>query len=168
MIIAIFGSSCTGKTSVARPLAEELGLAIRSCGEEIKKRAKALSISVGELPDEVHSVIDNETVTWVSANEHCIVEGRFLDYVLSSVNEEIVFIQLTTSDNERLTRMLKHRRPDIPIEDLRQIDEIDQRFRERHYNNISKVEPWLTIDTSNDTVAECVKQIILKVLALEE
>jgi cytidylate kinase len=77
MITCLFGSTCTGKTTVARALARQLGLPLRSCGEEIRMRASMLRLSLDNLPSSVHEEVDNESVLWALSNRPCLVEGRF-------------------------------------------------------------------------------------------
>jgi cytidylate kinase len=82
MIIAIYGPSGTGKTAISGLLAEMLGLPFRLCGEAVKGRAAMLGVPWRELPDEQHRAVDAETRIWVNRNQPCLVEGRYLDYVL--------------------------------------------------------------------------------------
>ena len=49
LIIAIFGSSCTGKTTVAQLLANELNADLRICGEIVRNESKRLNISYDKL-----------------------------------------------------------------------------------------------------------------------
>jgi cytidylate kinase len=166
MIIAIVGTSCTGKTSIAVPLAEELGFVLRSCGEEIKRKAKELNVAINELPDDIHSAIDGETIAWIQANADCIVEGRFLDFVLSPIRAQVILIRLTASDTERCARMQKRGLIDFTTMDLCNLDEIDETFRTRHYKGILQAESSITIDTSSLSAIKCAKLIKSKLLAI--
>jgi len=166
MKIAIYGLSCTGKTTIAAPLAKELGFDLRSCGEEIKKRAKELDVKFDDLTDEIHHTIDNETVKWFLSNVNCVVEGRFLDAVLSMSSDNIVLIKLTATVAERCNRMKKRGNADYTIDDLCRVDEIDKKFRHEHYRYNECIAPMLTIDTSIFSVEQCLNQIKTKLQEL--
>lgn len=166
MKIVIFGSSCTGKTTIAAPLAKELGFKIRSCGEEIKKKAKELNVKIDDLTNEVHHTIDNETVQWVISNDNCIVEGRFLDSVLSIISDRIFLIKLTATDAERCDRMKSRGYTEFTTEDLCTIDKLDRNFRNEHYKYSYGMTPVLVIDTSSLSVELCLNQIKIKLQEL--
>ena len=79
MILALFGGSHTGKTTIARRLEERLGLPRRSCGEEVRSVAATLRCDASDLPDEQRRPSRQETLKWVHANAFSggIVEGPF-------------------------------------------------------------------------------------------
>lgn len=162
LIIAIFGHSCTGKTSIAEPLAEQLGLSIRSCGTEIKRAAKELNVSPQELSDNIHSVIDAETLEWIKSQDSCIVEGRFLDCVLDSIKLGVIFIRLVASESERCVRMQRRQNIRVTSEELQKIDNEDREFRTRNYTSCPEVKTLLDVDTSKLSVEECVSLITTK------
>lgn len=159
MKVAIYGSSSTGKTTIAVSLARELELDLRSCGEEIKKTAKKLNVRIDDITDKVHRTIDNETVQWVASNDNCIVEGRFLDSVLSQVSDSIFLVKLTATDEERCERMKKRGHTNCTTDDLIEIDRFDGKFRKEHYFFSKCIAPALTIDTSSFSVEQCINQI---------
>ncbi len=73
MICAIYGHTWVGKTTVARVVAAELRLPLRSCGNVVRERALTLDAGIRELPDVVHQNIDEETSVWVVARQPCVV-----------------------------------------------------------------------------------------------
>jgi cytidylate kinase len=83
LIIAIFGPSCVGKTTLARVLGAKLGIPIRSCGTVLREEAFRLGISLDSISLEVHHRIDAETRNFAEqATGSTIIEGRYLDVVL--------------------------------------------------------------------------------------
>lgn len=166
MKVAIYGSSSTGKTTIAVSLARELEFDLRSCGEEIKKKAKKLNVRIDDITDKVHRTIDNETVQWVKSNDNCIVEGRFLDSVLSEVSDSIFLVKLTATDKERCERMKKRGHTNCTTDDLSEIDKFDGKFRKEHYICSKCIVPVLTIDTSSFSVEQCINQIKIRLQGL--
>jgi cytidylate kinase len=159
MIFAVYGASCVGKTTVASRVAEDLKLPLRSCGSVVRDRAKALGIELHAVPDDVHHEIDRATVAWALANEPCVVEGRFLDKVLADVDAPIMFIQLTASESQRQFRGCNPGRTAITVEDLRQADMSDLRFRERMFPYPGTNVSCVTVDNSDMTVEGSVLRI---------
>ena len=49
MIACLYGSTCAGKTTIARFVAEQLILPLRSCGEEIHARATSFEVHAGPI-----------------------------------------------------------------------------------------------------------------------
>ncbi|ADO00762.1 cytidylate kinase-related protein [Citrifermentans bemidjiense Bem] len=166
MIISFFGSSCTGKSTLARPLAKYLGLPLRSCGEEIKQRAKAIGSSIDDMPISEHLLIDEETIKWASDNCCCIIEGRYLNYVLSSHKHGIILVQLTASATARRNRMALRVGKEVSLDEICEIDRKDQAFRVLNYKSLLPLDPTFTIDTSLLTVNECLELIKTKLKPL--
>jgi cytidylate kinase len=159
MIIAIYGRSCAGKTTVSNRVAAELKLPLRSCGHVVRDRAKALGMDVDELPDAVHRAIDEETVGWASTHQPCIVEGRFLDKVLAAVDGPVLFIELFASNIQRKNRACISGGSGITIDDLLRVDAADMRFVKRMFSSSGVFLSCVAVDTSDMTVEECVLQI---------
>ena len=168
MKIVILGASCTGKTSIAVPLAEQLGLNLRSCGEAIKAKAKDMGIPIDRFSSQMHSSVDKETLRWVESHDNCVVEGRFLDLVLSEISGSPLFIRLVASTLERSQRMQKRTGIVVSIEDIHKLDDADQLFRISHYGEISIPEKLIIFDTSNYLGPECVNHIKAILLARQQ
>src|SRR5260370_13371538 len=79
MVIAIYGASEVGKSTIARLLGQRTGLPVRHCGEAVKERAAELNSSLAALSLDVHQMIDAETRSFVARAPSAIVEGRYLD-----------------------------------------------------------------------------------------
>ena len=156
MIFCIFGQSCVGKTAVAQRVAAELNLPIRSCGAAVRESAKALGVSSHDLPDTGHRDVDRSTVAWAFANQPCIIEGRYLDLVLASVDAPILSIRLTASDVQRHARYCNSEKFSFTLSDLREVDANDASFRARMYAASAKTVAELTVDSSEMTLEECV------------
>ncbi len=103
-VIAIFGPSAVGKSTVARELAELIHADVRHCGDMIRARASSLGVSPDMLSKEDHHVIDEETRRIARSSQGpLIAEGRFLRYVLTGV-PKVVFVELTCAEEERRRR----------------------------------------------------------------
>jgi cytidylate kinase len=153
MIVCLFGSTLSGKTTIARVVAAQLDIALRSCGDEVRVQARALGTNLEDLPDTIHKKVDRETVRWAEGRPLCLVEGRFLDAVLGGAG--VLAIRLTAADQARAERG-RRRFGAYSIDELRQSDTRDEIFRARMYNDRSPVLPQAILDTTKRTVEECV------------
>ena len=159
MITALFGASCTGKTTIARALAVELKLPLRSCGDAVRSRARDLSIPWFNLPDEQHRAVDEETRTWCASTQPCIVEGRFLDSVLVPLQDDTVLIQLLASKATRCARWASRAGGPCRPEEIDAHDEADRRFRMRMYDSREIFLPALVINTSRGSIRACAQRV---------
>jgi cytidylate kinase len=159
MIFAIYGSSIVGKTTVASRVAAELKLPLRSCGSVVRERAKSLGIELHELPDADHQEIDGQTVAWALTNQPCIVEGRFLNFVLAETATPVIFIRLIASDLQRQLRACNSDRSGITIDDLQRADAADLSFTKRVFPSPGVNASCVTVDSSSLTVEECALRI---------
>lgn len=157
MIIAIFGQSKVGKTSAAAALSAESGFPVRSCGDELKRTLAKEGIS-GEVPERIHRDIDQQTVRWATSSAEGVrlVEGRFLNYVLSDVPQPVYLVRLVAAPVVRLTRL---RDVNIGIGDLLALDQQDESFCNTFYGGRLPLSPVVTVDTSDLTVQSCVDRL---------
>lgn len=102
--LAIFGASCTGKTSVAKELLTQLNYAGRHCGDEVRALAKQRGLSIPELTLDDHRKLDLETALWVTSTTNGITDGCYLDYVLADLSD-VVFVRLDCEASERERRL---------------------------------------------------------------
>lgn len=147
-------------------VADDLGLKLRSCGEEIRAHALSLTVSIANLPDGVHEAVDRETVLWAQHSQPCLVEGRFLDAVFAGTSPACV-IRLEAGDAARLGRA-RQRFVDFALADLLRCDQEDKQFRARMFAGRAALRPSRIIDTTRLTVEECfecVRSIIGQSLA---
>ncbi|MGH9894300.1 MAG: AAA family ATPase [bacterium] len=159
MIIAIYGPSCTGKTTITGALRDAFGLPLRSCGEEVRRRAEVVGLSWDELPDDQHRAIDTETLLWVASNRPCLVEGRFLDRVLGPLGHDVTFVRLEASAEERLQRWTVRAGRSLSLEELREADALNLAFRARIYMAVESAVPSLILSTSELSVEACVQSL---------
>ena len=158
MIIALVGRSCTGKTTVARALSRALCLPLRLCGQIVRDRAKELRVSAAELPDEEHRAIDDGTRMWACAHPSCVIDGRYLDYVLASVGENVGVILLEAAETDRHARHRQRHAPSLTVT-LDDPDEFDMMFCLRMYKNGKRLSPSLILNSSELSVESCVRRI---------
>jgi cytidylate kinase len=156
MIFCIFGGSCVGKTTVAKQIAAELGIPLRSCGSAVSERARPLRMNVRDLPDTIHREVDGCTVAWGLANQPCIIEGRYLDAVFAGVRAPVLLIHLTCSEARRQSRRDSSESSPFAMNSVQQADADDANFRTRMFPAPTETIPCLTIDSSEMTVEECV------------
>jgi cytidylate kinase len=159
MIVSIFGRSCVGKSTIARALAVDLGIPLRSCGEEIKRAARARGLDFSSLTDDDHRAIDKITRSWVLETCFCLVEGRFLDQVLRSLPISPLSICLTANTDARYERFLKRENRNASMEELIKGDDADEELRKRLYGGTGFLNTSIFIDTSSLTVVACVEHI---------
>jgi hypothetical protein len=158
MILALFGPSCSGKTTIARHASARLNIGARFCGEAAKLRARLLDISVGSLSDDEHRAVDEETRRWALASDPCIVEGRYLDYVLSMIRQKVTLVRLDATVSDRnIRRGPADRALTIPEDEP---DLSDATFCARVYSSSSRIKPDFVLNTSELSVDVCVQRVI--------
>lgn len=162
MILALYGHSSSGKTSIARALGRHFGnCPIRHCGEEVKARAKDLGVALDGFSDEEHCAIDLATVAWTEMQtDVAIVEGRYLHLVLNKTRAEVLLIELVCAHAEREQRWSKRMGRSLEKGELTKMDGVDLDFSANMYGQVSPRAPSLTIDTSSVPVDQCVRQIL--------
>ena len=159
--IAIVGGSATGKSAVARALAAAKALALRNCGEEVKKVARLCGISVDNVSEVCHREIDAESQRFVMQSGPVLLEGRFLRYVLSAFPEALMVIELTANIEIRRDRWASRVNRSVTLEEVLSSDGSDVEFTSRMYAGLDPL-PSYTINTSKLTV----KQVVSKILKL--
>lgn len=161
MIIAIFGSSCTGKTTLSRALCAMVHLPLRSCGDAIRNKAEEVGVSWHELSDVDHQAVDAETLSWAIENTPCVVEGRYLDYVLAGLASATVWVELRASPDVRCGRLadrLGNRL--LEVTDLEEIDAAQLKFRRRLYGGASPMGTSIVLETSTSTIDESLERLM--------
>jgi cytidylate kinase len=159
MIIALFGPSCTGKTTLALRLGKLLGLPLRSCGEAVRTRAMMLGVSLHELSYDEHRRVDAETREWVLEKRPCLVEGRYLHSVLATLGREIVLIRLEASEEDwRRRDKTKHGRP-ASMTSLQERERNDLDFSKHMYSIGKPLAASLVLNSSEMSVEACVQRV---------
>ena len=165
--VAIYGLSCTGKTSLAARLASLTGLRVRHCGKLVVERAQGFGLASGdELSAEQHRAIDTATQQLVSKDPPMIVEGRFLDQVLGGFGR-VLFVRLTCDfpiREKRLDALVGRAFGDS----IERRDDTDAKFRSTQYHaSKDKVlEPMIVVDTSARSVEVCAEAIAQHLVTL--
>lgn len=162
MILALYGHSSSGKTSIAKALCRHFeSCPIRHCGEEVKARARDLGVALEDFSNEEHFAIDLATLAWVDMQtELAVVEGRYLQFVLSKTRAEVLLIELVCAHAERELRWSKRMGRTLDKGELTNMDGVDLDFSANMYGQVSPQAPRLTIDTSSTPVDQCVSQIL--------
>jgi broad-specificity NMP kinase len=156
MKLAIYGKSCTGKTTVSNQLGGELGFGARHCGELIKDASINAGCSPGALPVAHHRRIDSATRDVIlNAASDLVVEGAFLDRVLADV-PGCTLIKLTCSIPERAKR-LASRGAAMSVEER---DNSDQQLCNELFADAVVAPPTLEVDTTNYTALETARCIM--------
>ena len=160
MIVGLYGSSSTGIATIARRVMHETNCALRSCGEIVKSRAGLLGAHPNELSEEVHRQIDDETRKWAVASDPCVVEGRYLDWVLAPIGSQVSLVRLEATQADRRMRwMARAPRPLTLTED--ELDLADSAFCRQMYSSGEQLAPQLILNSSELSVEECVQRIIV-------
>lgn len=136
VILGIYGPACVGKTYLAKWLTSKLNLPARHCGEEIKKAAAQSGLHTHSLPDITHVQIDESTLFFgYSHVDGCIIEGRYLNHVLTALTEQPLFlIQMTCPFEERTRRFGVRTGKTASPSEVTESDEGDVQFCRRRYN----------------------------------
>lgn len=152
--VAIFGRSCTGKTSAGAVVSARTGWQARHCGDVVVERARTAGVPVPELRESEHRSIDEETRLFVSSAESpVVVDGCFLDRVLRAFSN-LQFVRLDCGDAERARRFAGS-----PTE-LEQRDELDLRLSSALYGGVELLVEPAVIDTTHLSVDRVADEII--------
>jgi hypothetical protein len=139
---------------VAGALAGQLGYAVRHCGELIKQLAASSAKSPAELTPQEHADIDKETRVLAGQGRNQIIEGTFLDLVLTDVrNCKLIRLSCDTAIRESRYNVRRGRTSFADRESL------DAELRQRLYRNIPIRQPDLEVDTGNKAVDAVAREI---------
>jgi cytidylate kinase len=159
VLIAIFGGSSTGKTTLARALADRTGLDARYCGALVRAAEDRLQLSPDALPAAEHDRIDAETLDWSVNQEAGIVEGRFLDHVLSPLKKPICLVEVRAQDSVRADRWATRLGRAQDTNDIAGYEQEDEAFRVRTYGRRARLMPNFILDTSTLSVDACLERL---------
>lgn len=160
MNVVIFGRSCTGKTSIARRLAELCKLPARYCGDTVRAAAALASVPVDDLPLAEHRRIDDETRSWVAQSGSAIVEGRYLQFVLASCARDSLIVETRCADTIRAVRWSERGGATVDVDALRSMDDAEDRFVAAFYGSGLRISPHLVIDTTHLSETESASMIV--------
>ncbi len=153
MIVALYGASCTGKSTLARLLIDKWKCPYRSCGDLVRESAEKLNLMPHQLPEEVHRLIDTQTIEWVRqvSNSGGVLDGRFLNYVLYPVRDLVEIVELVTAPTKRMERLVIRKGKLANENDLKNEDLADNLLSNQLYADMNKLVPGLSIDTTGGT-----------------
>jgi len=172
MKITISGKPGSGKSAVAKQVAEEIGLNHLSSGQFQRDLAKEMKITILELAKKAESdpEIDKKTDNWVEAigeaDENFIMDSRLaFNFIPDSLK-----IFLDVSDDEAARRIFHAKRPEEKenttqgetYENIKKRQEAEM-TRYKEYYNLDYTNPDnydLVIDTTDITLHHVVKKVI--------
>lgn len=160
-ILALIGSTCTGKTTCGEAVSGGLSLPFRSCGDTIRELARERRVSIDELTATDHAMVDDQSREWCEQEGDIVIEGRFLDQVLYGHRRPIYIIRLVADDQVRAERLTKRSKVPQTIETVQKFDRDDELFRLAAYEATPKLVVNEELDNSLMTVSESVGKILL-------
>ena len=159
-VIALFGSSCSGKTVIAKALSVRLSLPLRHCGDCVRATANSIGKAIDELSLDNHRDVDAETIKWTQKNAPCIVEGRFLDFVFANEIPSSYMVLIFASSEVKLNRLVNRHKRHATVDDTDLADAMDANFRARMYADRLPIRPIAKINNSDRSVESCVQEIL--------
>ncbi len=160
--IVIIGFMATGKTSVARYLANELGKKYISTDEMIiKKVNKAINLIFEEEGETRFRELEIEVIKAISKMDNLVVDcggGIVLNWInVARLQEKGIIILLTASVEQILERSASSpERPLLNVQDAKEKTTELLRFRKPFYERAADV----SIDTTNLKVNDIVSRIL--------
>lgn len=165
IVLAIYGASCVGKSTLATAIGKEWRVPVRHCGDVLKMRATTLGLPLGSLPLHVHDAVDKETRKLAQeASGVFVVEGRYLDLVLDGM-PWVKFVRLTCDEATRMRRFLTKTggQADEGVA-LHQHDEEDGRLRFILYGGrCFTSDDWMVLDTTHATPKELCATLLARI-----
>jgi cytidylate kinase len=155
IVIALFGKTCSGKSTTAKKLAELLSFPIHSASNSVRMRSRELGMSPNDLSLAEHRNIDKATLSVVqSTRGSLVVEGSFLDALLEDIG--IYRVELTCDEEERRRRFMQRSGEN----GLDRRDQEDSGLRHAlHGDNVGAAD--LTLDTTSKTPDQVAEEIIV-------
>ena len=154
IVVALYGRSCSGKSTTARELSQLLDCPTYSAGERVKGRSKELGVPPADLSVLEHRLIDESLRTMVqSAAKSLIVEGSFLDVLFYDLGN-VYRIELVCSAQERRRRFSQR----SGFDNLSGRDKNDDDLR-RALHGERNCSAEATFDTTSKTPAEVAREI---------
>ncbi len=171
MIITISGNIGSGKTTVAKALAERFNLRHISAGEVFRALAKEKGMSLEEFSKyaednpEIDRLVDAEQVK-LAEEGNCVVDGRLSAFLIKKADLKI---WLKASLEERARRVAA--REGISYEEALQKTIVREesekkRYREIYNIDIDNLDPYDVVLNTELWDAEATVEIISKMVAL--
>ncbi len=176
MILTISGLHGTGKSTIGKLIAENLGIRYYSTGMAFRDLAKDMNMTLEEFTKYVenHSGIDNkldEKVIEIAKKGNVIIDSQLSGYLLEKENIANFRILLSCPLETRVKRMAE--RDNVSYDDklketiLREDSEL-KRFRKLYNIDLSDKEAIkkiynLIVDVKNLSIEEVIEKIIAKI-----
>lgn len=158
--LALTGGTASGKSVIARRLAEASGFPVRYCGEEVKELARQLGVAFGNLDDASHRAVDQATRVFATQEGSIILEGRFLRFVLAQCEvESLSIVELHADAEERRRRLEMRTRRPTTLKAIEDSDLSDVAFAERLYADVSPLSV-INLDTTTQDIDKVVEAIL--------
>lgn len=168
-LIAVSGSSSTGKSLFSRNLSSILGWKIFSLSQKLRDEAKKNNIKITEinnLSDDKHRELDNKMIRTIKNETNLILESRLVGWQ-SKDHDDILKILITCNEKVKHQRYASRER--LSVEQAKQ--EILNRDKSNlnKYINLYQVTDYLNpkyfdliIDSSHISVDQEVKEALKK------
>jgi predicted cytidylate kinase len=171
MIITISGKAGSGKSTVAKQLAEKLNLKHYSIGDLMRQLAKDKNISLAKLgklaekDETIDKELDDKQIE-LRNKDNFVIDGRLTAFFIPTADIKVF---LNCDDKVRSERILKGGRKD---ESSKDINEVIKKIKEREESERKRYEKYynvdfydeklynLIVDTTHIDVDEVVRQII--------
>ena len=142
-------------------LAEKHNCVTRHCGNVIRDVARLSGADISLLGQDVHERVDSETIQWVQ-EQQCpkVVEGRYLNYVLSYCQDGLVLVRFETDIEARVQRWAGSADDNDGATTLLRSDASDAEFCIRQYPRIKPLEAHHSIDTTSLSVQGIEQELI--------
>jgi|SRR5579864_423435 len=155
IVIALYGKSCSGKSTTAQKLCELLNCAVHSASGSVRGRSRELGISPNELSLAEHQKIDKDTRHLVQSSlGPLVVEGSFLDALLGDL-PRIYRVELTCKNEERRRRYAQR----IGQDELGRRDKEDDNLRDSLHGNYTAKADFV-VDTTCKTPVQVAEEIV--------
>jgi cytidylate kinase len=163
-VIAIYGESCAGKSSVARELGLLVDASVRHCGELAKQAAARAGVKVADLPRRAHEELDSETrKAGTRTRQILVVEGTFLDHVLREARGTVL-VKLDATFAERTRRLSIRTGTDAAEGELVARDAANAQLRETLYGDQPGANPSIVVDTEGLDAREIARNLAKSLL----
>jgi len=175
MIIAISGKAGSGKSTIAKELALELGYKLYSIGDLQRKFADDRNISLEELrklekiDKSIDIDFDNYQKSLSEKEDNFVIESRLSPFFMKKAFK----IFLDCDDDERIKRISNDPKANRAVEDSKNIlrRDIDDQTRLKELYNFDFLDTKnydLVIDTTNMKINEIIDYILDKISSTKE
>lgn len=167
-IIAVSGPHGSGKSTVARKLAEILKYEYIAAGELFREMAKKEGMNLEEFSkraeqdDEIDNYIDDQTLEIASSRDNLVIDAQLGGWILKDIAHMLIYI--TAPFETRLKRIAQRENKEIETvkkETLAREESEKGRYLKLYNIDISDLSIYnLILNSEKIDAVECVKKII--------